>query len=105
MANKFQKGDKVIVISGSNKGKTGNIIAINNDRVVVEGVNLVTLHKKPTQNQAGEIVKQERSIHISNISHSEGGKPVKISFELGQGDGKPFARKKRVSRKTKKRID
>jgi large subunit ribosomal protein L24 len=105
MANKFKKGDKVIIITGSSKGKIGNILSIENDRVIVDGVNLATFHKKPTSSQAGEIIKKESSIHVSNISHNEDGKIVKVEFELGQGDGKAFTRKKRISRKTKKRID
>ena len=105
MALKFKKNDQVIVIAGSNKGKTGNIISIKNDRVIVGGVNLVTFHKKPTSNQAGEIAKKEGGIHISNISHVENDKPVKIAFKVEAGEGKNFARKTRISRKTGKKID
>ena len=105
MASKFKKGDQVIVIAGSSKGKIGKIIAFNgNSKVVVEGVNLVTIHKKPTNNTPGEIKKVEKSIHISNISHVEDGKPVKISFSIDVGEGKSFLRKNRVSKKTKKKI-
>ncbi|MFT6333103.1 MAG: large subunit ribosomal protein L24 [Lentimonas sp.] len=105
MANKFKKNDNVIVISGSDKGKIGKILSIDGNRVIVEGANLVTFHKKPTSNQAGEIIKKERATHISNISHIEDGKATKVTFEISQGDGKDFTRKKRISVKTKKRID
>lgn len=105
MANKFKKNDQVIVISGSNKGKTGNILSINGDRVVVSGVNLATIHKKPTSNQPGEVTKKEASVHISNISHVENGKAVKIGFKVEAKEGNKFARKVRVSRKTSKKID
>ena len=52
-----------------------------------------------------EIIKKEGSIHISNISHIENGKPVKITFKVEDGEGKTFARKSRISRKTGKKID
>jgi len=104
MALKFKKNDQVIIITGSSKGKTGNILSIKNDRVIVAGVNLVTFHKKPTSNQAGEIMKKEGSIHISNLSHIENGKPVKIAFKVEAGEGKNFTRKTRISRKTGKKI-
>ena len=105
MAIKFKKGDQVIVITGSNKGKTGNILSIKDNRVLVEGVNLATVHKKPTSNQAGEIVKVAKPIHISNISHIENGKPVKVGFKIEPGTGKNFSGKIRVSKKTNKKID
>ena len=105
MASKFKKNDQVIVIAGSNKGKTGKILSIVNDRVTVEGVNLATIHKKATQNQPGEITKAEKPIHISNISHIENGKPVKVGFKIEEGKGDIFKRKIRVSKKTGKKID
>lgn len=102
--NKFKKGDQVIVLAGSDKKKTGKVISVNGDRVIVEGVNLATIHKKPTNNAPGEITKVEKSIHISNISHTENGKPVKVSFKVEAGSGKTFSRKSRVSKKTGKKI-
>jgi large subunit ribosomal protein L24 len=105
MAHKFKKNDQVIVISGSDKGKIGAVVSIKNGRVIVEGVNLATIHKKPTSNQAGQIVKVEKSIHISNISHIEDDKPVKIGFKIEEKQGKNFSKKIRVSKKTAKKID
>jgi len=105
MAIKFKKGDQVIVIAGSNKGKTGNIISIQNDKVLVDGVNLATVHKKPTSNQSGEIIKVAKPIHISNISYIENNKPVKIGFEIVAGSSKKFTKKIRVSKKTREKID
>ncbi|MFT7086763.1 MAG: large subunit ribosomal protein L24 [Rickettsiales bacterium] len=105
MALKFKKNDQIIVISGSSKGKIGNIVSIKNDRVIVGGVNLVTFHKKPTSDKAGEIIKKESTIHISNISHIENEKAVKIAFKIEDGEGKNFSKKIRVSRKTGKKID
>jgi large subunit ribosomal protein L24 len=105
MAIKFKKNDQVVIIAGSDKGKTGKVLSVKENRVLVEGVNLATIHKKPTSNQAGEIVKAERAVHISNISHVENGKPIKIAFKIEEGAGKKFSRKVRVSRKTGKKID
>jgi len=101
---KFKKGDQVIVIAGASKGKIGKILAVKQDKVLVEGVNLATVHKKPTQQEAGKIMKVEKLIHFSNISHVEDGKPVKIKFVTESGEGKIFTRKSRVSKKTGKKI-
>ena len=103
-ASKFKKNDQVIVIAGSSKGKLGKIVYIKGEKVLVEGVNLATVHKKPTQQDAGKIVKIEKPIHISNISHSEDGKAVKIKFVTDLGEGKAFTRKSRVSKKSGKKI-
>jgi large subunit ribosomal protein L24 len=105
MANKFKKGDQIIVISGSDKGKVGKIISILNDKVIVEGVRMATIHKKPTGQQLGQIKKEERSINISNISHVENGKPIKIKFQINlDGQNKPIG-KDRISKKTGKKIE
>lgn len=104
MANKFKKGDQVIVISGSSRGKVGKVLLIAGQKVTVEGVNVATVHKKPTQSNPGQIVKIEKPIHISNISHVEDGKAVKIKFVTEAGEGKIFARKNRVSKKSGKKI-
>jgi large subunit ribosomal protein L24 len=105
--NKFKKGDNVIVISGSNKGKIGNIKEIKNEKVIVEGVNLKTIHKKPTQESQGQIVKIERPIHISNVSHILDGKPAKIKFVIeNNSEGvKNFKLKERFFKKTNKKIN
>lgn len=105
MAKKFKKNDQVIVISGSSKGKIGKIITINGHKIVVEGVNLATVHKKPTSSTPGQIVKVEKPIDISNVSHVENGGAVKVKFAIDSGEGKVFTRKYRVSKKTGKKID
>jgi large subunit ribosomal protein L24 len=104
MANKFKKGDQVIVLSGSSKGKIGKVVSINENKVLVEGVNLATVHKKPTSNAPGQIVKVEKPVHISNVAHVENGKAVKISFVTEKGEGKIFVRKSRISKKSGKKI-
>ena len=74
-ANKIRirKGDKVIVTSGKNKGKTGEVIKVmpNKNRALVRGINVVKRHTKPAQNNAGGIIEKESSINISNISFYE----------------------------------
>lgn len=104
MAKKFKKGDQVIVISGSSKGKIGAILSVIDERVIVEGVNIATIHKKPTSSAPGEIRKTEKSIHASNVSHVENGKPVKIKFVIDSAEEKPLKRKSRVSKKSGKKI-
>jgi large subunit ribosomal protein L24 len=103
MASKFKKNDQVIVISGSNKGKVGKILGVLGQKILIEGVNLVTIHKKPTNSSVGRIEKKERPIHISNISHIEDGKPIKIKFINDEGAKKSFG-KYRVSKRSGKKI-
>lgn len=98
MANKFKKGDEVIVIAGSSKGKIGKIISVSGEKITVEGVNISTLHKKPTSQTPGQIVKVEKPVHLSNISHVENGKPIKIKFMTESG------KKERLSKKSGKKI-
>ncbi len=102
--NKFKKGDQVIVIAGSSRKKTGKIIAIDGNKITVEGVNIATVHQKPTSQAPGKIVKIEKPIHISNVAHLEDGKGVKIKFVVDSGEGKAFTRKNRVSKKSGKKI-
>ncbi len=104
MAQKFKKNDQVIVIAGSSKGKSGKILSILGQKVVVEGVNIATIHKKPNSSNPGQILKSEKPIHISNISHVENGKPIKIKFVTDSGEGKVFTRKSRISKKSGKKI-
>jgi len=107
MALKFKKHDHVVVITGSNKGKTGNIIEIDNDRALVSNINLFSVRKKKSSegNLKNKVNKKEASIHISNLAHLENGKPVKISFKIESADKKNFSSKIRISKKTGKSID
>lgn len=104
MAQKFKTNDEVIVISGADKGKIGKIKSIKGSKVIVEGVNLVTKHQKPTSQEAGKIVKIEKAIDSSNVSHVEDSKAVKIKFVTDSGEGKAFVNKSRVSKKSGKKI-
>ncbi len=75
----LRKGDEVTVIAGNSKGKTGKVVSHTSERVIVEGVNIRKKHMKPTQqNQKGQIIDIECSIHISNIMPSVDGKGVKV---------------------------
>ena len=86
---KIKKGDTVVVITGKDKGKSGNVISVikANDRLLVEGVNIVKHHRKATQENPGKIEEKEASIHISNVAHldPETGKPTRVKYEIKDG--------------------
>ncbi|MDP6346058.1 MAG: 50S ribosomal protein L24 [Alphaproteobacteria bacterium] len=67
---KLKKGDDVVVISGRDKGKTGSILRVyrDNDRVLIDGVNMIKRHTRPTSTQPGGIIEKEAPIHISNVA-------------------------------------
>ncbi|WP_193173499.1 50S ribosomal protein L24 [Nisaea nitritireducens] len=73
MATKFKvkKGDKVVVTTGRDKGKTGEILRVITDenRVLVQGVNMVKRHTRATQTSAGGIIEKEAPVHVSNVAH------------------------------------
>ncbi|GAA0669257.1 large subunit ribosomal protein L24 [Sphingomonas insulae] len=102
-AAKIKKGDRVVVLSGKDKGKTGTVtLAMPKDgKVVVEGVNIATRHKKPTQaNPQGGLEKVEAPMHISKVAHvTADGKPTRVRFETQDG------KKVRVAVKTGDKID
>ncbi len=101
---KLKKGDKVIVITGKNKGNTGEILKIfpNRERAIVRGVNMVKRHTKPTQNNTGGIVEKEGTINISNIAYldEKENKPSRLGYKILE-DG----RKVRMSKKSGEVID
>ncbi|MBI3418826.1 MAG: 50S ribosomal protein L24 [Proteobacteria bacterium] len=68
---RIKKSDKVIVLTGKDKGKTGEVLEVltKQNRVLVSGVNIVTRHAKPSARDAGGIKRSEASIHISNVAH------------------------------------
>jgi len=100
----LKKGDNVKVIAGSNKGKTGKISKIlKDDRVVVEGVNLVKKHLKPKNNNGnGEIIEVEAPIHRSNVMIID--PKTKTVTRIGHEVDKK-GKKVRISRKSKEKID
>ncbi|MDD7914730.1 50S ribosomal protein L24 [Polaribacter ponticola] len=96
---KLKSGDTVKVIAGDHKGSEGKVLQIikDKDRVLVEGVNLISKHTKPSaQNPQGGIVKKEASLHISNLMLVEDGVAVRVGYKV-DGDTKT-----RISKKTNK---
>ena len=88
MAAKIRKGDKVIVLSGRDKGRTGEVFEVRPDdsKALVRGVNLVKRHQKQTQNQEGGIISKEAPIHLSNIAIvGKDGKPTRVGFKISGG--------------------
>jgi large subunit ribosomal protein L24 len=100
---KLKKGDLVRVISGESKGQEGKILEIETkkQRVLVEGVNMISKHSKPSaKNTNGGIVKQEGSIHVSNLMYVENGKTVRLGRSADEKTGKVV----RISKATKEVI-
>jgi len=98
---KIKSGDTVKVLAGDHRGSEGKVLQIikEKDRAIVEGVNMISKHTKPSaENPQGGIVKKEASLHISNLSLIEDGAAVRVGYSL-EGD-----KKIRVSKKTKKAI-
>ena len=93
---KIKAGDLVRVIAGEHKGEEGKIVKILRDknRALVEGVNLVSKHRKPSAtNPQGGIEKIEASLHISNLMLVEGGKTVKVGYRFEDGKKIRFSKK------------
>ena len=91
MAAKIRKGDKVVVLAGRDKGRTGEVIEVRpaENRAVVRGVNMVKRHQKQTAGQEGGIISKEAPIHLSNIAIADpkSGKPTRVGFKfIGEGD-------------------
>ena len=92
---KIKKGDTVKVIAGKDKDKEGKVIAVNqkDGKVVVEGVNMLTKHTKPSAfNQNGGIIHQEGPIDISNVMYLHNGKTTRIGFKVEDGKKVRYAK-------------
>ena len=104
MAAKIRKGDKVIVLTGRDKGRTGEVISVKPEesRALVRGVNMVKRHQRQTPQQQGGIITKEASIHLSNIALADpkDGKPTRVGFKV-MNDG----RKVRIARRSGVEID
>ena len=104
MANRIKKGDQVVVIAGKDKGKQGDVVRVDGDRVVVSNVNIVKRHTKPNPQAgvAGGVVEREASIHISNVAlfNPATGKGERVGFKVLE-DG----RKLRVFRSSGEALD
>jgi large subunit ribosomal protein L24 len=101
---KIKKGDNVVVISGRDKGRTGEVLRVlpAESRLIVQGVHLAKRHTKPRMGEPGGIVEKELTIHISNVAHSDpqSRKPTRIGYKLLEG-----GRKVRFARRSGEVID
>jgi large subunit ribosomal protein L24 len=104
MAAKIRKGDKVVVLTGRDKGRSGEVIEIRprENRALVRGVNMVRRHQRQTAAQQGGIISKESTVHLSNIAVADpkDGKPTRVGFKLLK-DG----RKVRVAKRSGEQID
>ena len=101
---KIKKGDNVVVISGRDKGKAGEVLRVlpADSRAIVQGVNIARRHTKPRMGDPGGIIEKELTIHISNLAHvdPQSGKPTRVGYKFLE-DG----RKVRVARRSGEVID
>jgi large subunit ribosomal protein L24 len=107
MAAKIRKGDKVIVLAGRDRGRTGEVIEVRPgaDRALVRGVNLVKRHQKQSAQAEGGIISKEATVHLSNLALADpkDGKPTRVGFTfVGEGDNR---RKVRVAKRSGVEID
>ena len=86
MAARIRKGDKVVVLTGRDKGRSGEVIEVrpSENRVLVRGVNMVKRHQKQSANQEGGIISKEGPIHLSNVAYADpkDGKPTRVGFKI-----------------------
>lgn len=89
MAAKIKKGDKVVILAGRDKGKTGEVTKVlpTEDRVFVSGVNVVKRHTRATQTEQGGIIEKEASIHVSNVAVADPktGEATRVGFKTEDG--------------------
>jgi large subunit ribosomal protein L24 len=104
MAAKIRKGDKVVVLAGRDKGRSGEVIEVRPDenRALVRGINMVKRHQRQTAQQEGGIISKELPVHLSNIALADpkDGKPTRVGFKV-QSDGK----KVRIAKRSGAEID
>jgi large subunit ribosomal protein L24 len=107
MAARIKKGDKVVVIAGRDKGRTGEVIEMRprEGRALVRGINMVKRHQRQTARQEGGIISKELPIHLSNLALADpkDGKPTRVGFKfVGEGTSR---RKVRVAKRSGVEID
>ena len=89
MAARIRKGDKVVVLSGRDRGRSGEVVAVHpaEERALVRGVNMVKRHQKQTAQQEGGIISKELSVHLSNLAFADpkDGKPTRVRFDTKDG--------------------
>ena len=99
---KIRKGDKVVVLTGKDKGRTGEVKQVlpKEDRAIVSGVNMVKRHQRQTQSQEAGIINKEASLHLSNLAIADkDGKPTRVGFKVVDG------KKVRVAKRSGEVID
>jgi large subunit ribosomal protein L24 len=85
---KIRKGDKVVVLTGKDKGRTGEVIQVmpKEDRAFVRGINMIKRHQRQTQTQEAGIINKEASIHLSNLAVADtDGKATRVGFDVVDG--------------------
>jgi len=107
MAAKVRKGDKVVVLTGRDKGRTGEVIGVEtaHGRALVRGINMVKRHQKQSARQEGGIISKEAPLHLSNLALADPktGKPTRVGFKfVGEGDSR---RKVRFAKRSGVEID
>ena len=103
MAAKIKKGDKVVVTTGRDKGRSGEVVKVMpvEERAIVRGINVVKRHQRQSMNQEGGIISKESPIHLSNIAIvGKDGKPTRVGFKI-QADGT----KVRIAKRSGAEID
>lgn len=86
---KIRKGDKVVILAGKDKGRTGEVVQVmpKEDKAVVRGVNMIARHQKQSASQEGGIIRKEAPLHLSNIAIADpkDNKPTRVGFEFRDG--------------------
>ncbi len=104
MAAKIRKGDKVVMLTGRDKGRTGEVVEVrpDDDRVLVRGINMVKRHQKQSAQQEGGIISKELPVHLSNIAIADpkDGKPTRVGFKF-----RPDGKKIRIAKRSGAEID
>jgi large subunit ribosomal protein L24 len=103
MAAKIKKGDKVVVLAGRDKGRSGEVLQVvpKEERALVRGVNMIKRHQRQSMNQEGGIISKEAPIHLSNLALADpqDGKATRVGFKIHDG------RKVRVAKRSGELID
>jgi large subunit ribosomal protein L24 len=104
MAAKIRKGDKVVVLTGRSKGRTGEVLQVipDENRALVRGVNMIRRHQKQSASQEGGVISKEAPIDLSNIAIADpkDGKPTRVGFKVLDG-----GKKVRIAKRSGEQID
>jgi large subunit ribosomal protein L24 len=97
MAAKIRKGDKVVILTGRDKGRSGEVVEVrpSEERALVRGINMVKRHQRQTPQQEGGIISKEAPVHLSNLAlvDPKDGKPTRVGFKfIGEGDNRKKVR-------------